>query len=310
MVSLMDIINFDDNNEIIINYNVFDIFDFDNLSAKNLLDYVNYINYFINKGIGDYEKNISIQNKFYGILSLKINNNFNMWCMNNGLFIEKPIVHNSNNYLQSNISIELLGVLFSFFNIYEIDERLNNNFENYSNLIISLTTNVKKYFTEIFDKQINVMLSTIYDLDCLIALANDFEIIKNIKNKLNFKEFNDVDMEQINKEFGEIYYLMNLNIDRILEKITKSIILDLKEYKDNNFLENLSIDTILVTLDDYFTDLIIWMLKPNLLKLIEKIDVEIISSNLIIQSSKPRDEFEEFIRLMIEKINLMNNYDQ
>lgn len=308
MVFYNDIIKLDDDDNFTIDYNEFEILDYDKLNMINSLDYINYINYFINDKIGDYEKNILIENKLYDKLSLKINNYFNTWCKYNKLFIEKPIIkkNKNNEYLQSNISIDFIFVLFSFYNLHKTCEKINNNCENYFNLIISLTKNVKKYFIETLDEQINNMIVTLNDLDYLTTLANDFEIIKNMKNELDLEEFNDIHMKQIDNEFGEINYFLNLYINKILEKITKNIISDFNEYKNNNLLKNLSVDVIIVTLQDYFTDLLIWMLKPNLLKLIEKIDIEIISSNLIIQLSKPRDEFEEFIRKMIEKIILIN----
>ena len=167
-----------------------------------------------------------------------------------------------------------------------------------------ITKNIKNYLIPKIEK---IMFENMnewkknHQIENLITISNDLEVIKNEFDKLiNKNNLTELEINQIQNELNEINYVINTNIEIILDEINYAIVTNLDEAKIDN---KLHIDIVIVTLDDYFNDLINWMKRKNLLILIEKIYLKIINSELIEKfSGISRDRFEEYIRVKLSEL--------
>jgi hypothetical protein len=197
--------------------------------------------------------------------------------------------------------------MVSLFDVYIISTYCSDG-----KILILILENLKKYLISNIKKKILEKINNqrkSNSFECLVSISNDLELIKNhLKNSIDFGKLKltDIEINQIQNELSEINLTINTIIETLLDMISNMIVDDLANAKKNT-CENLSVDSIMATLDDYFYDLDIWMMKKNLPLLIEKLHVKIIGSDLIIKISMPRNRFEEFIRLKLEDLNCIAN---
>ena len=299
----MDISSYKNDNKFLhIDYDKdLDAIEYSELNLKDILDFVILIDSYIYNKFGSEQKNNLILNNLFDELSQRINIISLQW--RNKIFENSLEISNKNKILQTIISTDFLNIIISLFKVCSINTFCLNN-----KLVIVTTKNIKTYLVLSVEK---IILEKINkweksnELENLIAVSNDLEFIKNELEKLiNLDEFILCEIEkiQIEIELGEINYMINTTVENILDKISNIIIYDLNEAKIPN--TNLQVDTIIVTIDDYLCDLIDWMLRKNLISLIEKLHIKIINSDLIEKISLPRDRFEEYIRIKLEKLQI------
>jgi hypothetical protein len=286
-----------DNKFLHIDYNDLEQIQYNNITIKDILEYISLIDSYIYNKFGNEQKNILILNRLLDELSLRINNILQVWC---NKFFENPLVI-SNEYkiLQTKISTDFITIIISIYTSCFIDRFIING-----KLLLLITKNIKNYLIPNIEK---IMFENMneckknHQIENLIAISNDLEVIKNEFDKLiNKNNLTEFEINQIQNELNEINYVINTNIEIILDEINYVIVTDFDEAKIDN---KLHIDIVIVTLDDYFNDLINWMKRKNLLTLIEKIYVKIINSELIEKfSGSSRDRFEEYFRVKLNEL--------
>lgn len=300
----MDIFGYTNNNKFLhIDYNKdLDNIGYSELNVKDILDYICLIDSYIYNNFGSDQKNNLILNKLFDELIIRINYLSQIWC--DKIFENSLEISNKNKILQTRISTDLMENAMMLFNICPI-----NTFCLDGKLLILTIKNIKNYIVSSVEKIILEKINECEksnEFENLIAVSNDLEFIKNeLKQLINLDNFglelilNDIDKNQIKNEVGEINYILSTNLDNILNKISNMIIIDLEDVK---ICTNLQVESIIATIDDYLHDLVVWMMQQNLISLIEKLHIKILSSDLIEKISEPRNKFEEYMKIKLEKI--------
>jgi hypothetical protein len=295
-----------------------DNINYDELKIKDILDYIYLIDSYIYNKFGSEQKNDLILNRLFNELIIRIDYLSQMWCENN--FINSLEISNKNKILQTKISTDLMDIINTIFNVCPI-----NTFCHDGKLLLLTIKNIKNYIVSSVEKMIVEKINQWEKsgkLENLIAISNDLEYIKNESEKfINFDKLalesglelklNPSEKDQIKNELGEINYIISNNLDNILNIISNIITSDFENEKNSINLQNLQLQVITTTLDDYLHDLVNWMLYQNLISLIEKLHIRIINSDLIEKISEPRNKFEEYIRIKLkefEKLKKIENF--
>jgi len=189
------------------------------------------------------------------------------------------------------------------------DEKITNcefifvkNFLNFLNSFIETKLNdkIEKYLgTELF-------------LEFSIALTNDLlDLLNIIFDKIDSIEITQEQKDILLKSYYQIKLYTNIKIELINIEISKMFLEELIEAKNeikntkikNTKIKNTKIiDTVIVTLQDYFTDLQNWMIKKNFKDLLEKININFISSDLFDKNDESRNIFETYIQYQLDNM--------
>lgn len=289
-----------------IDYNLdLDAIKYDEITTKEILEYITLLDSYLHNKFGNEQKNNFILNELFNELSNRINDYFQEFCSNLFVILELIDGYSCKKKLHSTAGDNFVFLMNSLFEITFI-----NTFNSNNRLLIILIQNIKKYLVYdvekiILDKINELKKAYKYEkliIEKFIAITNDLELIKNeLVKQVDNILLNEIEKNQVDNELGEINYMINTKIEIILNELVDIIITDFDEVKISN---KLNIDIIIATLDDYFSDLVNWMEKKNLLSLIEKIYLKIINSELIEKkiSDTSRDKFEEYIRVKLNEL--------
>ncbi len=267
------------------NYNKFNEINHNQINFKEIFNWISILGYYEENKLDDKEINNLLLEKFINTYANLVNKLLQNMITNNIFDSIEPYEVNSQSFIHTDFYKNLIDLFVCLYG--EINENLNIYNEN---LIIVLLNCIYNYFTNNIQQIIQNEKLNSFDFVNKIAIINDFKIIKDFLNNKLKQETQKIKIEQ-----AKINLFINNNIEEITDIISSTIYNNLLDCEgDTNEFE-----IIIVTLNDYFVDLIKWTEQEILFVLIEKLQNKIMCSNLIKNNQLSRNKLDDyFYKLM------------